>query len=59
MNIPKRIFIVPYRNREAHKNILIEKITEYLQDENDWEMYFSHQCTNDLSIAVQPKILDS
>ena len=44
MNIPKRIFIVPYRNREAHKNILIEKITEYLQDENDWEMYFSHQC---------------
>ncbi len=43
MNIPERIFIVPYRDREAFKNILIEKLSTYLKDENNWEIYFSHQ----------------
>ena len=43
MNIPERIFIVPYRDREAFKNILIEKLSTYLEFENNWEIYFSHQ----------------
>lgn len=44
MTIPKRVFIVPYRKRETYKKILTEKLSEYLKDENDWELYFSHQC---------------
>ena len=43
MNIPERIFIVPYRDRAAFKNILIEKLSSYLEGENKWEIYFSHQ----------------
>ena len=34
MNIPERIFIVPYRNRETHKNILINKLSNYKEQLN-------------------------
>ena len=43
MDIPERIFIVPYRDRAAFKNILIENLSSYLEGENNWEIYFSHQ----------------
>jgi len=46
MNIPERIFIVPYRDREALKTVLIEKLSTYLEAENNWEIYFSHQNDN-------------
>ena len=44
MSVPKRIFIVPYRDREAHKKEFLERMTDYLADSNDWEIYFAHQC---------------
>ena len=44
MSIPERIFIVPYRNREIHKNLFLKHMTNYLKDSNDWVIYFAHQC---------------
>ena len=44
MSIPKRIFIVPYRNREIHKVMFLKHMTNYLKDSNDWVIYFAHQC---------------
>lgn len=41
---PSRIFIVPYRDREPHKRILIAKLNEFLSDQDDWELFFIHQC---------------
>ena len=44
MEIPNRIFIVPYRDREKEKKKFLERMNDYLSDSNDWEIYFSHQC---------------
>lgn len=44
MSIPNRIFIVPYRNREIHKDMFLEHMNNYLKDSNDWVIYFAHQC---------------
>lgn len=44
MDIPNRIFIVPYRDREKDKKKFLERMNDYLSDSNDWEIYFSHQC---------------
>lgn len=44
MAIPKRIFIVPYRDREEDKKQFIERMHDYLSDSNDWVIYFAHQC---------------
>ena len=45
MTIPKIIFIVPYRDREAQKNMFIRMMDYVLEDVNneDYEIYFSHQ----------------
>ena len=45
MSIPKIIFIVPYRDREAHKNMFVRMMDYILEDvsEDDYEIYFSHQ----------------
>ena len=43
-NIPKRIFIVPYRNRTQHKFFFSKYMSFILEDKNDYEIYFSHQC---------------
>jgi len=45
-NIPKKIFIVPYRNRVEHREFFIRYITNFvLQDipTTEYEIYFSHQ----------------
>ena len=42
--VPKRVFIVPYRNRIQHKFFFSKYMSFILEDCNDYEVYFSHQC---------------
>lgn len=42
--IPKRIFIVPYRNRIQHKFFFSKYMSFILENDEDYEVYFSHQC---------------
>ena len=42
--IPKRVFIVPYRNRIQHKFFFSKYMSFILEDKKDYEIYFSHQC---------------
>ena len=41
--IPKKVFIVPYRNRPHHKFFFSNYVTTILKGEEDYEIYFSHQ----------------
>jgi hypothetical protein len=41
---PKRVFIVPYRNRVQHKFFFSKYMSFILENCNDYEIYFSHQC---------------
>jgi len=41
--IPKRVFIVPYRNRKQQKFFFCKYMSYLLEDTNDYEIYFSHQ----------------
>jgi len=41
---PNRVFIVPYRNRVQHKFFFSKYMSFILEDSNDHEIYFSHQC---------------
>ena len=46
VNIPKIIFIIPYRNREPQL-IHFKKYMEYILEDipnNNYEIYFAHQC---------------
>jgi len=42
--IPKRIFIVPYRNRIQQKFFFCKYMSFILEDKDDYEIFFSHQC---------------
>lgn len=42
--IPKRIFIIPYRNRIQQKFFFSKYMKFILENEDDYEIYFSHQC---------------
>jgi hypothetical protein len=42
--IPKIVFIVPYRNRPQHKFFFSNYLTTIMENNNDYEVYFSHQC---------------
>ena len=44
VKIPKRIFIVPYRNRIQHKFFFSKYMSFILEDSDDYEILFSHQC---------------
>jgi hypothetical protein len=44
LKVPKRVFIVPYRNRVQHKFFFSKYMSFILEDSNDYEIYFSHQC---------------
>ena len=44
INIPRRIFIVPYRNRLQHKHFFSKYMSYILEGQTDYEIYFSHQC---------------
>jgi hypothetical protein len=43
-NVPKRVFVVPYRNRVQHKFFFSKYMSFILEDCDDYEIYFSHQC---------------
>jgi len=45
-NIPKRIFIVPYRNRKEQKFFFSHHMSFILEDNKDYEIHFVHQCDN-------------
>jgi hypothetical protein len=42
--VPKRVFIVPYRNRIQHKFFFSKHMSFIMEDCDDYEIYFSHQC---------------
>ena len=42
--VPKRVFIVPYRNRTQHKFFFSKYMSFILEGHDDYEIYFSHQC---------------
>jgi hypothetical protein len=44
IDIPKRIFIVPYRNRVQQKFFFEKYMSFILEESTDYEIYFSHQC---------------
>jgi len=44
VKIPKRIFIVPYRNRVQHKFFFCKYMSFILEDKDDYEIFFAHQC---------------
>ena len=44
ITVPKRVFIVPYRNRVQHKFFFSKYMSFILEDCDDYEIYFSHQC---------------
>jgi hypothetical protein len=41
--IPQRIFIVPYRNRVEQKFFFTKHMSYILENDNSYEIYFSHQ----------------
>ena len=44
IKIPKRVFVVPYRNRVQHKFFFSKYMSFILEDKDDYEILFSHQC---------------
>ena len=44
LKAPKRVFIVPYRNRVQQKFFFSKYMSFILEDHDDYEIYFSHQC---------------
>jgi hypothetical protein len=44
IKIPKRVFIVPYRNRIQHKFFFSKYMSFILESDEDYEIYFTHQC---------------
>lgn len=44
MEVPKIVFIVPYRARPQHKFFFCNYLSSIMSYRNDYEIYFSHQC---------------
>ena len=42
--VPKIVFIVPYRNRPQHKYFFSNYLNTIMDGRTDYELYFSHQC---------------
>ena len=39
----KKVFIIPYRDREPHKAIFLNHMRNLLKDEENYEIIFVHQ----------------
>jgi hypothetical protein len=47
MEVPKVVFIVPYRNRAAHKEEFLKNMGTLLDGyEGEYKIFFAHQCDN-------------
>lgn len=48
MNVPKLVFIVPYRDRVQHKQFFTKYMDFLMEDyeKEDYEIFFIHQCDN-------------
>ena len=48
INVPKIIFIIPYRDRKEEFSLFIRKMEETLSlvDKSTYEYIFVHQCDN-------------
>lgn len=44
VKIPKKVFIVPYRSRPQQKFFFCKYMSFILENKDDYEIYFSHQC---------------
>jgi len=44
VSVPKKVFIVPYRNRPQHKFFFSKYMSFILEEKEDYEIYFSNQC---------------
>lgn len=44
IKVPKRVFIIPYRNRVPQKFFFCKYMSFLLEEDDDYEIYFSHQC---------------
>jgi len=44
LKIPKRVFIVPYRNRTQQKFFFCKYMSFILENDSDYEIFFTHQC---------------
>ena len=42
--VPQKVFIVPYRSRIQHKFFFSKYMSFILEDKDDYEIYFAHQC---------------
>lgn len=56
LKIPKRIFIVPYRNRVQHKFFFSKYMSFILEGSDDYEIYFPTNVTQEPLIEVVLKI---
>jgi hypothetical protein len=43
-NIPSKVFIVPYRDRQKDKKLFLENMKILLDNDDHYEIYFAHQC---------------
>lgn len=44
--IPTKVFVIPYRNRHQHKFFFSTYLSNILKNDEDYEIYFSHQGDN-------------
>ena len=58
VKIPKKVFIVPYRNRVQHKFFFSKYMSFILEDKMTMKFIFPTNATQELSTVAPPKTLD-
>jgi len=44
MKGPRRVFLVPYRDRPRQRDMLLAQLDDFIGDQDDWEIFFVQQC---------------